>query len=414
MRWKKEWLVLGLGIVLIVMCIWKFGGTLWLITGQKVLEKSVSNTVELFLPEYYVEENSEMKVWRSIGACVWPGYYSGNPDEDIPEDKYVQAGKDISSEAYIVEDETTNYESLAQEENLNYESMLRENSLAKETGAIPAQKGDSVAPGDGTLPGGDGGLSIGEKVCVINREKLNDFDYLCQNFYIIDSSTTTDSSVLNAKTLLGKDMTISREGDAPQILIYHTHSQEGYADSVPGDPGSSVVAVGEYLAELLTNQYGFSVLHHTGEYDVDDRDHAYSNAAPALQQILADYPSIQVVIDLHRDSVREETHLVTEIGGKQTAKIMFFNGLCKPPEGSMWNLQNPYLEDNLALSLQLQIAAAEKYPDFTRRIYLKGYRYNMNYCPKSLLVEVGAQNNSLQEAMNAMEPLADILAEVLQ
>ena len=80
----------------------------------------------------------------------------------------------------------------------------------------------------------------------------------------------------------------------------------------------------------------------------------------------------------------------------------------------MWKLQNPYLEDNLALSLQLQIAAAEKYPDFTRRIYLKGYRYNMNYCPTSLLVEVGAQNNSLQEAKNAMEPLADILAEVLQ
>lgn len=411
MRRNKEWLVFGLGIILIVMCIWKFGGSLWLITGQKVLEKSVSNTVRLFLPEYYVEENSEVKAWRSIGACVWPGYYSTEETNGtVYGDKYVQAGKDITSEAYIVEDETTNYESLAREENLNYESMLRENHLAKET-AVSVQDEPQV---NGSLSGGDGGPFGGDKVCVINREKLNDFDYLCQNFYIIDSSTTADSSVLNAKTLLGKDMTVSREGEEPQILIYHTHSQEGYADSVPGDPGSSVVAVGDYLAELLTNQYGFSVLHHTGEYDVDDRDHAYSNAAPALQQILADNPGIQVVIDLHRDSVREETHLVTEIGGKQTAKIMFFNGLCKPPEGSMWNLQNPYLEDNLALSLQLQIAAAEKYPDFTRRIYLKGYRYNMNYCPKSLLVEVGAQNNSLQEAKNAMEPLADILAEVLQ
>lgn len=409
MRRKKEWLVFGLGITLIVMCIWKFGGTLWLITGQRVLEKSVSNTVRLFLPEYYVEEDREVKAWRSIGACVWPGYYSSEETKDAV-DKYVQAGKDITSEVYIVEDETTNYESLAREENLNYESMLRENQLAKET-AASVQDEPQV---DGSLSGGDGGPFGGDKVCVINREKLNDFDYLCQNFYIIDSSTTADSSVLNAKTLLGKNMTVSKEVDGPQILIYHTHSQEGYADSVPGDPGSSVVAVGDYLAELLTNQYGFSVLHHTGEYDVDDRDHAYSNAAPALQQILADNPGIQVVIDLHRDSVREETHLVTEIGGKQTAKIMFFNGLCKPPEGSMWNLQNPYLEDNLALSLQLQIAAAEKYPDFTRRIYLKGYRYNMNYCPKSLLVEVGAQNNSLQEAKNAMEPLADILAEVLQ
>lgn len=411
MRWKKEWLVLGLGIVLIIMCIWKFGGSLWLITGQKALEKSVSGTVKLFLPEYYGEENSGVKPWRSIGACVWPGYDSAEiRNETISEAQYVQAGKNLSSEAYIVEDETTNYESLAQEENLNYESMLRENNLAKETAV---SLGDT-AQGEGSLPGGNEGLAVGEKVCVINREKLNDFDYLCQNFYIIDSSTTTDGSVLNAKTLLGKDMTVSREGDGPQILIYHTHSQEGYADSTPGDSGSSVVAVGEYLAELLTQQYGFSVLHHTGEYDVDDRDHAYSNAAPALQQILADYPSIQVVIDLHRDSVREETRLVTDINGKQTAKIMFFNGLCRPPEGSMWNLQNPYLEDNLALSLQLQIAAAEKYPDFTRRIYLKGYRYNMNYCPKSLLVEVGAQNNTLQEAKNAMEPLADILAEVLQ
>ena len=77
------------------------------------------------------------------------------------------------------------------------------------------------------------------------------------------------------------------------------------------------------------------------------------------------------------------------------------------------NLPNPYLEDNLALSFQLQLAAAEYYPDFTRQIYLKGYRYNMHYCPKSLLVEVGAQNNTFEEAKNAMEPLADILDRVL-
>jgi stage II sporulation protein P len=74
---------------------------------------------------------------------------------------------------------------------------------------------------------------------------------------------------------------------------------------------------------------------------------------------------------------------------------------------------NPYLEDNLAFSFQMQLAAAEYYPDFTRKIYLKGYRYNMHYCPKSLLVEVGAQNNTLEEAKNAMEPLADVLSKVL-
>ena len=246
-------------------------------------------------------------------------------------------------------------------------------------------------------------------------EKLNDFDYLIQNYYIVDSSTTIRSSDISAAELLAKDLTIAEDVDGPQILIYHTHSQETYGGAPEGDDENSVVAVGEYLTRLLTEQYGFSVLHHTGEYDVNDRDHAYSNAAPALKEILEENPTIEVVIDLHRDSVPEKNHLVTQINGKNCAKIMFFNGLCRTTaRGDLTKMPNPYLQDNLAFSLQMQLAAADQYPDFTRRIYLKGYRYNMHFCPKTLLVEVGAQNNSLEEAMNAMEPLASLLSKVLQ
>lgn len=246
-------------------------------------------------------------------------------------------------------------------------------------------------------------------------EKLNDFDYLIQNYYIVDSSTTIRSSDISAAELLAKDLTIAEDVDGPQILIYHTHSQETYGGAPEGDDENSVVAVGEYLTRLLTEQYGFSVLHHTGEYDVNDRDHAYSNAAPALKEILEENPTIEVVIDLHRDSVPEKNHLVTQINGKDCAKIMFFNGLCRTTaRGDLTKMPNPYLQDNLAFSLQMQLAAANQYPDFTRRIYLKGYRYNMHFCPKTLLVEVGAQNNSLEEAMNAMEPLASLLSKVLQ
>lgn len=246
-------------------------------------------------------------------------------------------------------------------------------------------------------------------------EKLNDFDYLIQNYYIVDSSTTIRSSDISAAELLAKDLTIAEDVDGPQILIYHTHSQETYGGAPEGDDENSVVAVGEYLTRLLTEQYGFSVLHHTGEYDVNDRDHAYSNAAPALKDILEENPTIEVVIDLHRDSVPEKNHLVTQINGKDCAKIMFFNGLCRTTaRGDLTKMPNPYLQDNLAFSLQMQLAAADQYPDFTRRIYLKGYRYNMHFCPKTLLVEVGAQNNSLEEAMNAMEPLASLLSKVLQ
>ena len=145
---------------------------------------------------------------------------------------------------------------------------------------------------------------------VYPREKLNDFDYLIQNFYQVDSTTTINSSQLNADALLGKDLRLSHDASTPQILIYHTHSQEGYADSVPGDASTSVVGVGDYLTKLLTEQYGFNVIHHKGEYDVGDRDHAYSKAGPGLEAVLAENPGVEVVIDLHRDGVAVSyTHL---------------------------------------------------------------------------------------------------------
>lgn len=256
--------------------------------------------------------------------------------------------------------------------------------------------------------------TMSEKQVMINRTKLQDFDYLRQTFYQVDNTTTVDSSLLDVNKLLGKDMTLKEDVDGPQILIYHTHSQEGYADSTPGDASTSVVAIGEYLAQILSEQYGIKVLHHTGTYDVINRDSAYSEALPSLEQILQEYPTIEVVIDVHRDGVPVTTRLVTTVNEKPTAQIMFFNGLSKTTaQGELEYLANPYIEDNLAFSFQMQLAASEYYPGFTRRIYLKGYRYNMHLCPKSLLVEVGAQTNSFQEAKNAVEPLADILAKVV-
>jgi stage II sporulation protein P len=173
--------------------------------------------------------------------------------------------------------------------------------------------------------------------------------------------------------------------------------------------------VGEYLAWLLSEQYGIEVLHNKEQYDVADHAKAYSTAKPEIEKLLKKYPTIEVVIDLHRDGVPEDTHLVTEINGKKTAQIMFFNGLSRTTsQGQLAYLKNPYIEDNLAFSFQMQLAAEEYFPDFARRIYLKGYRYNMHLCPKSLLVEVGAQTNSFAEARNAMEPLAILLAKVLK
>ena len=177
------------------------------------------------------------------------------------------------------------------------------------------------------------------------------------------------------------------------------------------------MGAGEYLAQLLNETYQIPTLHHKGVYDLIDgkldRSRAYELALPEVEKILKENPSIEVVIDLHRDGVGDSTHLVEEINGKPTAQIMFFNGMSRTKaNGPIEYLKNPYIEDNLAFSLQMQLAA-QKYPGFTRRIYLKSYRYNMHVTPKTLLVEAGAQTNTVEEMRNAMEILAETLDTVL-
>lgn len=247
----------------------------------------------------------------------------------------------------------------------------------------------------------------------IDREALKDYETLLKQFYTVDSNTTVGSSQLDVEKLLGKEMRVDKESPGPQILIYHTHSRETFADSVPGDPSTSIVGVGEYLTEILTNTYGYEVLHHTAEYDTV-RNEAYSKALPEIEKLLKENPSIQVVIDLHRDEMAEETRLVMDLDGRPTARFMFFNGLSRTKKtGNIAYLYNENLQDNLAFSFQMQLKAAEYYPGLTRKIYLKGYRYNMHLRDKYLLVELGAQNNTVEEAMNACDPLAHILDMVL-
>ena len=251
----------------------------------------------------------------------------------------------------------------------------------------------------------------------LSMERLNDFEYLVSNFYTVDSVTYINPSELNASELLGKDLRIDLSTGGSKILIYHTHSQETFADS-DNDPSTSIVGIGRYLTEILNNKYKIPTMHHEGVYDLVngklDRSEAYEFAKPEVEQILAENPSIEVVIDLHRDGVADTTHLVTEINGKPTAQIMFFNGLSRTRvNGDLAGMANPYLQDNLAFSLQMKIAAETKYPGFARRNYLRGYKYNMDLMPRMLLIEAGAQTNTVEEMRNAMEVLADLLNSVL-
>jgi stage II sporulation protein P len=326
--------------------------------------------------------------------------------------------------AYVGEDtgESENKDVLAVWE--NEQAALAAAGPAGETEQGDAENngdfsGDSTGSGEVTAETDpvqqDTGQSaaLWQRQITINRSKLLDFDYLMQNFYRVDRTTTIDSSELDPGKLLEQDVSLDLSATGPVVLIYHTHSQEGFADS-DGTDAMSVMALGERLSELLQETYGIPTLHHMGKYDVDGRDYAYANALPDVSRLIEENPSIQVVIDLHRDGVEEGTRLVTEIDGKSTARIMFFNGLSRTTStGQISSLENPYLQDNLAISLQMQIAAAELYPGFTRPLFLKGYRYNMHLCPYAMLIEVGAQTNTYEEAYLAMEPLANILSFVL-
>ena len=248
-------------------------------------------------------------------------------------------------------------------------------------------------------------------------EKLRDFDYLLSNFYTVDSSTMIGPEQLNADDLLSRSMKIDNTTGGPKVIIFHTHSQEEFVDSTPGDPATSIVGMGEYLTQLL-NEKGIETIHDTGVYDIIngqlDRSNAYENAEASVRPIIEANPTLEVAIDLHRDGVAEGTHLVTEINGKPTAKIMYFNGLSRTrTNGDIDYLYNPYIQDNLAFSLQMQLASESLYPGFVRHIYLRAYRYNLHLLPKSLLVEAGAQTNTVEEMRNAMEVLADTLAHVI-
>jgi stage II sporulation protein P len=247
-----------------------------------------------------------------------------------------------------------------------------------------------------------------------DMNKLLDYNYLISNFYIVDSSTKATKAIFDAEKLLNMNMSIKKSNKGPQILIYRTHASEAYIDSKSGVEADNVVGAGTYLTELLEG-YGYQVYHDTTAYDRKEngdsnRNFAYSTALPSIEKILKENPTIEVVIDLHRDSGPKR---VTTLNGKDTAQIMLFNGLSRNQSGPIERLENPNQQANLAFSLQTALVGRKLYSGFVHKNYLKNYRYNMHLCERYLLIELGTVNNTVMEAYNAMEPLASVLNQVL-
>lgn len=284
------------------------------------------------------------------------------------------------------------------------QEIVTENKVEGETGKNQRENGSE----------GIGKVNVKEVLTQrfgnLSRVNLSDF---IANYYIVDSSTLAVSEDFDIELLAEKRVSVAKK-DNPQILIYHTHSSEAFADSRPGCTEDTVVGAGELLAQYLREE-GWGVLHLTEIYDrkadgSDDRANAYNNTLPDVKEILAENPQIEVVIDLHRDS--GEARRAT-VNGTSMAKIMLFNGLCRTKDGPITYYSNANLTGNLAFSLQTQITGNELYPGLMHRIYLKSYRYNMHLKGNYLLVELGTEKNTVAEAMAAMKPFARILSTVL-
>ena len=383
---SRAWMLMA---VLLLLAALSGGKEFWRAFRYESRQVLQEYTEKMYMPGVAyqrADETRSSKDWFREKALSW-----------LPLVKYVSDRENLEQE---VEDEETLAKIL--EKQANDESVVdADGNLVGEskTAEVPANLGENKSSID---------MSI---------ERLRDFDYLLSNFYTVDSSTMIGPEQLNADDLLGRSMKIDRKQKGPKILIFHTHSQEEFADSIPGDPSTSIVGIGDYLTELL-NQKGIETIHDKGVYDIIngqlDRSNAYEYAEAGVRPILEANPTIEVAIDLHRDGVAEGTHLVTEVNGKPTAKIMYFNGLSRTrANGDITYLPNPYIQDNLAFSLQMELASERMFPGFARHIYLRAYRYNLHLLPKSLLIEAGAQTNTVQEMKNAMEVLAETLCQVI-
>lgn len=376
-----------IAIFLVFLCILQNMGTVF---DKKAVAKSVQKRAE----ERYLPSLSYLKAEPVLAPGEW---IAKQAMQILPAGGYLRRQKVYRAS---LEDEET-YEMILKKQAEDENEVGADGKLVNPEKAVTVEEPPKMA-------------QVPPEMSI---EKLRDFDYLLSNFYTVDSATMIGPDQLNADDLLSRSMKIEKQGDAPKILIFHTHSQEAFIDSVEGDTDTTIVGMGKLLAERL-NALGIPTIHHPGVYDLIngqlDRSAAYEYAEAGVRPILEEHPSIEVVIDLHRDGVGEDTHLVTEVNGKPTAQIMFFNGLSRTKDnGDIAYLPNPYIQDNLAFSLQMKLAAEQMYPGFTRRIFLRGYRYSLHMRPKSLLIEAGAQTNTVEEMKNAMELLAVTLQKVI-
>lgn len=256
------------------------------------------------------------------------------------------------------------------------------------------------------------------------EEKSEESEYVLSE-YVKDVSLAAVKNnsglEIDVPALMSEELNISVSGDGPKVLIIHTHGSEAYTPE--GDDGyevsdtyrtedteKSVIALGTILSEEL-NSRGIPAVHDSGIYDYPSYAGSYNRTCEAIKEYIDRYPSISIVIDLHRDASEVNGSLdyktTADINGEKCAQVMLVVGT------NASGLEHPNWRENLKFALELQCAAESRYPTLTRPISISRNRYNQHLTSGSLILEVGYCGNTLEEARKAVRLFADAAADVI-
>ena len=218
------------------------------------------------------------------------------------------------------------------------------------------------------------------------------------------------------KKLLLQKLTWDLTSDKPTVLIVHSHGTEAYTKTPDAnyvghaafrttDDRYNMISIGDELTRLL-EAAGIHVIHDRTAHDYLDYDNAYENSRKAVQAYLKEYPSIKLVLDVHRDSLTNsdgsQVSTSATVNGKPSAQLMYVSG-------SNASAVHPNWQKNLSLIEKLHVVTEKAYPGVTRPINLRAKAYNQDLSVGSLLVEVGSAGNTHPEAMNAVPALAEAI-----
>lgn len=216
--------------------------------------------------------------------------------------------------------------------------------------------------------------------------------------------------------LLQKPLTWQLQSTQPTVLIFHSHACESYENTEGYTPSAfyrttdtryNMVSVGAHLAQCLREK-GIGVIHDTTLHDSPSYNDAYKRSRQTVVQYLEKYPSIQLVLDIHRDAYEDgngnQASNTLSINGTKTAKLMFLTG------SNAHGHDHPNWQDNLSVALKLQATLEKEYPGICRNITLRSDSFNQELSTGFLLVEVGTAGDTRQSALAAAECLAEAIA----